>query len=94
MYPHLSWMALDYLSIPATSIDVECLFSCGHLILSHTCSCLSAQLTCALLCLDSWSKLKLIKDKDIAKVSTLPEIEGDDDVELVDGWDCIDQNFI
>ncbi|KIK92854.1 hypothetical protein PAXRUDRAFT_146430 [Paxillus rubicundulus Ve08.2h10] len=93
MYPHLSQMALDYLSIPATSIDVERLFSCGHLILSHIRSCLSAQSTCALLCLGSWSKLKLIKDEDIAKVSTLPEIEGNDNVELVDGWDCIDQNF-
>ena len=52
MYPHLSRMALDYLTIPgescsfqlqgnflmfiaATSVDVECVFSHGRLILSH-----------------------------------------------------------
>ncbi|KIM54667.1 hypothetical protein SCLCIDRAFT_136230, partial [Scleroderma citrinum Foug A] len=50
-YPQLSHMALDYLTIPATSIDVEWLFSRGRLLLSHVCSQLSAQSTCALLCL-------------------------------------------
>ncbi|KIL00688.1 hypothetical protein PAXRUDRAFT_129274 [Paxillus rubicundulus Ve08.2h10] len=87
-------MAIDYLSIPAMSIDVEHLFSHGHLILSHIHSHLSAQSTHALLCLGTWSKLRLIKDKDVAKVSSLPEIEGDDEVDLVDGWDCIGQVFV
>ncbi|KIJ09552.1 hypothetical protein PAXINDRAFT_50851, partial [Paxillus involutus ATCC 200175] len=89
LYPQLSRMAIDYLSIPATSIDVKRLFSRSRLILSHTRSRLSAQSTRALLCLGTWSKLRLIKDEDVAKVSSLPEIEGDDEVELVDGWDCI-----
>ncbi|KDR79571.1 hypothetical protein GALMADRAFT_47315, partial [Galerina marginata CBS 339.88] len=54
-FPQLHRMALDYLSIPATSTDVERLFSRGRLILSHTRSRLSPQSTRALLCLGSWS---------------------------------------
>ena len=70
LYPCLSHMAQDYLSIPGktlvfsihcfsysifsvTSINVEQVFSQGHLLLSHICSHLSIQLTCALLCLVS-----------------------------------------
>ncbi|KIK40536.1 hypothetical protein CY34DRAFT_13654 [Suillus luteus UH-Slu-Lm8-n1] len=34
-YPHLSRVVLDYLTIPATSVNVERVFSCGHLLLSH-----------------------------------------------------------
>jgi hypothetical protein len=53
-YPHLLHMVLDYLTIPgmyiciliyhslivfaATSVDVEHVFSCGRLLLSHICS--------------------------------------------------------
>ena len=61
-YPHLSRMALNYLSIPgrwnlqhlfmlltryltATSVDVECIFSHGRLLLSHVHSQLSVQST-------------------------------------------------
>ncbi|KIK80159.1 hypothetical protein PAXRUDRAFT_159391 [Paxillus rubicundulus Ve08.2h10] len=61
-YPQLFQMALDYLTIPATSIDVECIFSHGHLLLSYVQSCLSAQMTCALLCVGLWSLLGLVKD--------------------------------
>ncbi|GLB44048.1 hypothetical protein LshimejAT787_1502320 [Lyophyllum shimeji] len=35
MYPRLSRMALDYLTIPATSVEVERVFSRGRLLLSH-----------------------------------------------------------
>ncbi|KIM61748.1 hypothetical protein SCLCIDRAFT_51980, partial [Scleroderma citrinum Foug A] len=56
-YPRLSCMALDYLTIPATSIDVERLFSKGHMVLPYLHNCLSTQSTCALLCLGQWSKL-------------------------------------
>ena len=33
--------------------------------LSHTCSCLSAHLTHALLCLGYWSKLNLVRNEDL-----------------------------
>jgi hypothetical protein len=41
-FPYLSRMALDYLTIPATSTDVERLFSRGRLLLTHVRSRLSA----------------------------------------------------
>ncbi|KIM63482.1 hypothetical protein SCLCIDRAFT_117293 [Scleroderma citrinum Foug A] len=87
MYPQLSQMALDYLTIPATSIDVERLFSRGRLLLLHVRSRLSAQSTCALLCLGTWSMLGLVKDSNVKKVTELEDVEGKD--MLADGWDKI-----
>ncbi|KAF8240245.1 hypothetical protein L208DRAFT_1130967, partial [Tricholoma matsutake] len=60
----------------ATSIDVKQLFSCGHLVLSHTCSCLLVASTCALLCLGSWSLMGLVGDEDVNAVAVMDEIEG------------------
>ncbi|KIK32216.1 hypothetical protein CY34DRAFT_35563, partial [Suillus luteus UH-Slu-Lm8-n1] len=81
-YPYLSCMALDYLTIPATSIDVERLFSHGRLLLSQVCLRLSARSTRALLCLNAWSRLNLVKTEDILHVSALPDIKGDAEEEL------------
>ncbi|GLB45613.1 putative hAT family C-terminal dimerisation region [Lyophyllum shimeji] len=91
MYPVLSRMALDYLTIPATSVDVERVFSRGRLLLSHVRSRLSAQTTRALLCLGSWSLLGLVKDTDVLAVSSMNDVEGDADAEIAldDGWDSI-----
>ncbi|KAG1801814.1 uncharacterized protein BJ212DRAFT_1241445, partial [Suillus subaureus] len=72
-----------------TSVNVEHLFSHGQLLLSHVCSHLSAQSTRALLCLSTWSHLNLINMEDVLKVTTLPDIEGDAEEELKDGWDRI-----
>ncbi|OJA12661.1 hypothetical protein AZE42_13159 [Rhizopogon vesiculosus] len=91
-YPHLSRMAMDYLTIPATSVDVEHLFSHGRLLLTHVHSCLSAESTHALLCLSAWSHLNLVKTEDVLKVATLPDVQGDAEVELEDGWDRINVN--
>ncbi|KIK13081.1 hypothetical protein PISMIDRAFT_119604 [Pisolithus microcarpus 441] len=83
MYSHLSCMALDYLCIPATSINVKRLFSKGWVLMPYLRNCLSSQTTHALLCLGHWSKLGLIKDKDFRKViSEQPELPGDDSAEL------------
>ena len=68
-------------SVSATSVDVECVFSHGHLILSHVHSRLSAQSMCALLCVGSWSLLGLVKDLDVLAVSAMKDLE--------DGWDSI-----
>ena len=57
-----------------TSVDVEHLFSCGQLILSHTCSQLSVPSMHALLCLGSWSHLGLVMNEDIEAVTKLDDI--------------------
>ena len=71
------------------SIDVERLFSRGRLLLSHIRSRLSAQSTCALLCLGAWSKCNLVMDDDVKKVTELQDVEGKWEVQLEDGWDHI-----
>ncbi|KIK18568.1 hypothetical protein PISMIDRAFT_102992, partial [Pisolithus microcarpus 441] len=90
VYPRLSCMALDYLTIPAMSVDVEWLFSRGRLVLSHVCSRLSTQSTRALLCLGYWSSMGLVKTGDIEKVSKLPDVDGDEE-DLEDNWDSISE---
>ncbi|KIL55791.1 hypothetical protein M378DRAFT_54282, partial [Amanita muscaria Koide BX008] len=65
IYPCLSRMARDYLSIPATSVNVERIFSKGRILLSHLRSHLSVQSTRALMCVGAWSLLGYVKDKDI-----------------------------
>ena len=72
----------------ATSMDVECVFSQGRLLLLHIRNHLSSQSICALMCLGGWSQLGLVKDKDIFAVTTLAEIEGDEEA-LDKGWDAI-----
>ncbi len=72
----------------ATSVDVERVFSKGRLVLSHVRNRLSVQSTRALLCLGAWSRMGLVKDKDILQAARLPEIDGCE-AELADDWDCI-----
>ncbi|KAF9228065.1 hypothetical protein BS17DRAFT_691975, partial [Gyrodon lividus] len=77
------------LDLTATSIDIEQLFSCVHLLLSHVHSQLSPQTTCTLLCLGLWSPLNSIKSQDVEKVVSLPDVYGEDEV-MKDRWDRID----
>ncbi|KIM61213.1 hypothetical protein SCLCIDRAFT_122590, partial [Scleroderma citrinum Foug A] len=62
----------------------------GRLLLSHVHSCLSPQSICALICLDAWSKLGLVKNSDVLKVSAMPDIPGDGEMVLEDEWDAIE----
>ncbi|EPS96244.1 hypothetical protein FOMPIDRAFT_1082196, partial [Fomitopsis schrenkii] len=64
-YPNLSRMAISYLTIPATSVDVERIFSRGRLILPHIRNGMSAKSIRALLCLGDWCLLDLVKDDDV-----------------------------
>jgi hypothetical protein len=73
----------------ATSVDVERLFSCGHLLLSHVHSRLSAESTHALLCLRYWSELNLVKMGDVMSVVALADLQGEEEQELDNGWDAI-----
>jgi hypothetical protein len=72
----------------ATSIDVKCVFSQGRLLLSHVCSHLSVQSTCALLCLSKWSELDLVKDSDVRACLTA-EKDGEDEDNLEEDWNTI-----
>ena len=68
---------------------MERVFSRGRLILSHVRSRLSAQSTRALLCLGNWSLLGYIKDSDVEAVAMMPDVEGNIEEELDEGWDSI-----
>ena len=63
-----------------TSVDIECVFSKGCLVLSHMHNQLSVELTHTLLCLGAWSKLGLINKADIKTATNLPDVkEGNED---------------
>ena len=53
----------------ATSVDVEQLFSKGHILLLHLRNGLSANSIRASLCLGDWSKHGLVKDEDVLLVT-------------------------
>ncbi|KIM83856.1 hypothetical protein PILCRDRAFT_53533, partial [Piloderma croceum F 1598] len=65
VYPNLFRMALDFLSIPATSTAVKHVFSQGRQLLSFTCNRLHPSSICALLCLGSWDRNDLILFEDV-----------------------------
>ena len=79
----------------ATSVPVERVFSRGRLLLSHVRNRLSAQSTRALLCLGEWSRMGLVKDKDVNAVAVLNDVSDDeqsehpDDYDMKEGWDAI-----
>ena len=84
----LARMALDYLFIPATSVDVERLFSHGRLVLSHVRSRLSVQSTRALICVGAWSRLGLVKTEDVLSAAMLADIK--EDVKMLGSdWDTL-----
>ncbi|EPS92667.1 hypothetical protein FOMPIDRAFT_1104140, partial [Fomitopsis schrenkii] len=64
-YPSLSRMAISYLTIPATSVDVERIFSRGRLLLPHVRNGMSARSVRALLCLGNWCLLGYVMDSDV-----------------------------
>ena len=74
----------------ATSVDVERVFSCGRVLLSHVRNRFTTQSTQAILCLGAWSLGGLAKDCDIMNVARLPDVNGDEEVVFEDGWDAVD----
>jgi hypothetical protein len=72
----------------ATSVNVEHVFSKGRLVLSHVWNVLSVQSTCILMCLRAWSKLGLVKDRDVMEAAKLPDVNGSEAI-LDSGWDDI-----
>ena len=72
----------------AMSVDVKWVFSCGWLLLSHIQNCLSVQSTHALLCIESWSLLDMVKDSDVQAVAVMAD-DDEEEQELKHGWDKI-----
>ncbi len=64
-----------------TSVDIERVFSRGRLLLPHVRNGLSARSIRALLCLGEWSRLGLVKDKDVIR-----DLEDSDDDDDDDAW--------
>jgi hypothetical protein len=58
LYPYLSVLALDILSIPAMSAEPERLFSATKLMITDIRNRLGIKMIEALACLKSWYKLK------------------------------------
>lgn len=74
----------------ATSVDVECVFSKGQLVLSYIHNHLSVESTRALMCLRAWIKLDLISKEDIRSAANLPDVkkgEEDSEAEAEDEFD-------
>ena len=81
-------LSLYLFPFSATLVDVERVFSKGHLLLSHVCNRLTVNSTQALLCLGTWSKLGYVSKEDLQAVALLPELkEGEE--ELSDDFDTI-----
>lgn len=47
------------------------------------------QSTRAILCVGAWSVLGLVKAEDAKKVAQMEDLDGDEDVEMEEGWDRI-----
>jgi len=67
--------------ISATSVNVECVFSMGCILLSHLCSRPSVQPTQALMMVGAWSKLGYVKNNDVKAATILPEVEGEEELD-------------
>jgi len=70
VYPKLHRMALDYLSIPATSTSVERVFSQGRHLLPFARNSLSPSSIRAFLCFGSWSRCGLVVLDDVVAAVT------------------------
>jgi hypothetical protein len=70
VYPNLHRMALDYLSIPATSTSVERVFSQGRHLLPFSRNSLSSSSIQAFLCFGSWARCGLVVFDDVVTAVT------------------------
>src|SRR6267154_4146426 len=78
-YFYIFFFSLMYGTIlTGTSVDVECVFSQGCLLLPYICNCLSSESTCALLCLGDWCQRSLVKDSNIKPTALLPDVAGEE----------------
>ncbi|KAF7776844.1 hypothetical protein Agabi119p4_5237 [Agaricus bisporus var. burnettii] len=89
-YPRLSQVARDHLCIPASSVDVERIFSKARIVLSDLRNRLAVQTVRSLICVGEWIKAGLITEKDLhAWLKGFKDIEQDDKDSVKSGWDKI-----
>ena len=72
----------------ATTVNVEQVFSYGHLILLHVHNHLAIQSTHISLCIGIWNSLSLVKDSDIKMSVGKDDIVGEEE-DLSENWDAI-----
>ena len=84
----LEYVAIFLNIILPASVAVEHIFSKGHLLLSHIRNCMSAQSTCALLCLSAWSKLGNVEIDDLTAAASLLDV-GPDGIWLDEEWGVV-----
>lgn len=81
------------ISCIATAVEVEFFLSKGQLCIPHTCGHLSVLTTCALLCLNDWSRLGLVHWKDLKAAASASNIKGEEsDCEMDEGRDAIKED--
>jgi len=71
----------------ATTVDIEHIFSRGHLVLPHVHGCLAVQSTCASLCVGLWSSQGFVKEADVRAALDAREVEDEDELPM--DWDAI-----
>ncbi len=89
--PSVSADVVLYLTaVPATSIDVERVFSRGRFLLPYTRNRVKGQTMRALMCLGAWSPADLITADHLKASTAQPEVDNDDsDYEMDPGWDAV-----
>ena len=73
----------------ATSVNVERVFSRGHLVLPYVHSRLVVQSTRASLCVGLWSSQGLVKDGDIRVSLGVDDVGEDSEDVLPEDWDDV-----
>ena len=86
--PLVSHLQVDLTNPIATLVDVERIFSKGRLILSHVQNGLLVQSMRTLMCLNAWSTMGLVKDKDVMEAARLPNVNGNEaELDSDSDWD-------
>ncbi|KAF8868370.1 hypothetical protein BD779DRAFT_1027615 [Infundibulicybe gibba] len=85
------WPSITFQSLPR-QLTLNVPLAWGELVLSHVRNRLSVQSTRAVLCLNAWSRLGLVKDCDIKAATALAELKGEEE-DLQPGWDHIKLDY-
>ncbi|KIY62425.1 hATC-domain-containing protein [Cylindrobasidium torrendii FP15055 ss-10] len=85
LYPNLARMAIDFHTIPASSVAVERNFSRGRILITHLRNRLRAKTVQALMCLGDWLRQHVITMADVVHF-----LEHPDDADAMPDLDFVD----